>query len=417
MDDHEYESRGFYRPAFFSIYLEGEFREDYENLSNQDLGTFVHEYVHYLQNLTTINGLMSSGLYFTQIHFLKKFIAENTCFEIPLGDDFHSNAILKARDRFQMNYGYKEGLSLKYDRAEYSVEFVPDGQKQHQMVVLHFFSRDKLLKSVEVGNLCIKESMAYLCQSFFDPDAKLLEIPYSTAEILCGIIIPDLMEDKRRLIALCYIALSSENSGYTFYELLISAKERYSELSGKELINVLLKTFSVVYQGKNVTLAEMTIQSLSIFKERLQGMVYSNIEHFEKIIENVIMSYEERKFPLIEVLYEEKLNNAEKVKILLENYGIPHIWTRSGYNFFPKSESDQETPLEFVELIGQRIVLDRLLGINHERLNGCCSLLPMCQKSESYGVDDNCYGTQWKREIPCPFIIVSDHWGLRDKIK
>lgn len=41
--------RGYYKPSFFYIYLKGSFDIDLDLLSNKDRGTFVHEYIHYVQ--------------------------------------------------------------------------------------------------------------------------------------------------------------------------------------------------------------------------------------------------------------------------------------------------------------------------------------------------------------------------------
>lgn len=47
----EKELRGFYRTGCFHIYLAGSFEKDLSLLSQKDLGTFLHEYIHFLQNI------------------------------------------------------------------------------------------------------------------------------------------------------------------------------------------------------------------------------------------------------------------------------------------------------------------------------------------------------------------------------
>ena len=52
--------RGFYRTGCFHIYLAGSFDQDLNQMSQQDLGIFLHEYVHYLQNISTPYGIFEA---------------------------------------------------------------------------------------------------------------------------------------------------------------------------------------------------------------------------------------------------------------------------------------------------------------------------------------------------------------------
>lgn len=49
-----------YRPSFMEIKLPFSFQGDSDSLSEHDFGVMLHEYVHYLQNLSTPWGLYSS---------------------------------------------------------------------------------------------------------------------------------------------------------------------------------------------------------------------------------------------------------------------------------------------------------------------------------------------------------------------
>ena len=57
----EKELRGYYRTGCFHIYLNGYFHEDLENVAFEDLSTFTHEYVHYLQNISTLYGIFEAN--------------------------------------------------------------------------------------------------------------------------------------------------------------------------------------------------------------------------------------------------------------------------------------------------------------------------------------------------------------------
>ena len=53
--------RGYYRTGCFHIHLVGSFNQDLTLMSQEDLGTFLHEYVHFLQNISTPYGIFEAA--------------------------------------------------------------------------------------------------------------------------------------------------------------------------------------------------------------------------------------------------------------------------------------------------------------------------------------------------------------------
>lgn len=66
-----HELRGFYSTAFFHIYTQGDFKMDLGQISQKDRGTFIHEYVHYWQNIGTLYGLADSILRYDELMYFK----------------------------------------------------------------------------------------------------------------------------------------------------------------------------------------------------------------------------------------------------------------------------------------------------------------------------------------------------------
>jgi len=52
--------RGYYRSGAFEIHLEGAFNRDVSQMSQKDQGTFLHEYVHFMQNIATPWGIYAA---------------------------------------------------------------------------------------------------------------------------------------------------------------------------------------------------------------------------------------------------------------------------------------------------------------------------------------------------------------------
>ena len=52
--------RGYYRSGAFEIGLQGSFNQNIAAMSIKDQGTFLHEYVHFMQNIATPWGIFAA---------------------------------------------------------------------------------------------------------------------------------------------------------------------------------------------------------------------------------------------------------------------------------------------------------------------------------------------------------------------
>ena len=88
-------SRGTYSTNFFSIFINGDFQPNLNQLGKKDLGTFAHEYLHYIQNLTTIYGLRNGIFHFQLLKEVKEFLKSTSKIDLPLKLNFLSDRIKK----------------------------------------------------------------------------------------------------------------------------------------------------------------------------------------------------------------------------------------------------------------------------------------------------------------------------------
>ncbi|WP_299556965.1 hypothetical protein [Seonamhaeicola sp.] len=415
MNDNEYELRGFYKPHFFSIFLNGEFDIEFQNLQKNDLGTFVHEYTHYFQNITTVFGLKNSIFFFHYLYEVKKHINKSKNLTVPIKKIPFSDGILQGKAIFDRYYGTKKIFSPEYDNIKVYLKENADNDRPYKMVHFDLVKGKKTIETIELGNLCVKEGMARLCQLNYDDEVNHPTFPYKSVELLCEILNPELLEDRRKLIAICILALNSQNSALTLYELLIEVRTE-PELNGLEIYQKYIVERWIVHKEKKISIQDFLLSTIYEFKETLAGSIYAELQHFEKMFENVIESVKTNTSPLLELLYLE-IDNIEKLKNLISFYGIPHIRTITGYEFYPlgsNEENEGNPALEFLDLLGQSIVIERVLNFNDDTI---CSLYTQCQRAEEDITDEHCFETQWMRERPCAFKTVSDNWKLNMKIK
>ena len=54
------ELRGCYSTSFYSIYLNGTYKPDISQMTRKDQSTLLHEYIHFIQNVSTVWGMYFS---------------------------------------------------------------------------------------------------------------------------------------------------------------------------------------------------------------------------------------------------------------------------------------------------------------------------------------------------------------------
>lgn len=413
--DTEYEIRGFYRPNFFLIYINGEFTKEFDQMSQKDLGTFVHEYTHYLQNVTTVFGLRNSIFYFRYFYEVKKYIFKNESFRVPLTDFEPTDSIKSIKQQFDFFRGSPKTLDFSYDKTSYqlgSTNF--DDGTNHKTVHLLYQQGGRSSK-FHIGNLAVKEGMARLCQKIYDPDVSHPTYPYCSIEHLAELINPKLLIDPRSIVALCILSLNSPNSGYTLQELMHNTKLD-KDLDGRVLYAKYTNPDErwIVSNGVKVSIKEYLLESLKEFETHLISSLQNEkgIVHMNLLIENIKVDVIQGKNSILENLYLED-NKEIKLNGLLDFYGIPGVRSKSGTMQWPQDPNADEPAIEYLELMGQMLVFDRIVGHG----DSTCGMYGICNQAENELTDHNCFGTQWNRGKECAFKMISDNWMLSKKIE
>jgi len=424
--------RGEYNTSFFSFFINtvenlidenGNFNHD---LNDKDKGTFIHEYIHYIQNISTTFGLMDiSKTYHLFSYVINKINDyQETTLNLPIDLDtndivvqnyYHSQIAkcnnpkkyLEKRNRIECQYISKEILTIK-----------------QTVLKVTCFSDDEQTDEFIFGATCIKETMAHLVQALIDPESAQNheDIPYKSAEIIVQNIYPELIEhdeDKLNIIVLCYFSLGVLDCGRMFYEVLLELKKRkyvsnnpieFSEYLNSE-IAPLIKIKPIeddrVLWDVHWEEALKALKSFSILKDIPDWQVALNyLEQIFNSVKNIQNEYPEFFICFITLLKTEHRNNA--IDKLLGTYGMPHVYTEY-YDFF-------------ANLGGGLIYLSTTIPILYNLLKpdykGCNPYLQMRCRNKQIESDD-CVKNPWNRiknDSPeCPFTIMWKNLGLDKK--
>jgi hypothetical protein len=423
--DIELSPRGSFYTSFFHMYVDGHYEGDILAMSKKDLGTFVHEYIHYLQNVTTIFGLKYSETKYSEMIYLKSTIlaAEYITLPINLTDPNYQRAVMHYSGlvgcRGTLNT--IDSCSIRLRSAE-----ITEGLKPVMRYYIDFNSAEGKPDSFIFGAHIIKEGMAYLYQRFFDPTVpKKDDIPYNFVKILCDKFYPAIACDDKKLICICYASLFSANPAEAFFRLCDMAKV-HSGWSGVDLYCWFMDTEVLCDRTGRYSAMDYLPKAIEGFRDKLGRNLMAYMDYTEEMLNRVRAAIP--AFPILNILYEPEFPNIDLLDKLIGYYGIPFVQTPYGYsnpkkaipangeyNDIPATDDSDEndfiknSSVDVIELMSQRAFVSSLM------YREPCSLLSICLHC---GWDDhNCQETPWLHEPPCMFTAVSTPFDLSSKIR
>lgn len=167
---------GFYTPAFFKIYIRTVQPIDPANLSNQELSTFIHEYTHFIQDFTTLYGLVNIynifdwlRLYVNEIYKVRKvqlpikcsnetLEVNNLIKKISWGTSNIYNSVSAVKNVQVKPHSFTNDVLTKFPRLSSFRKVEMEIETQGQWL------------SIEFGSLAIMESMSHMMERFFKSD-------------------------------------------------------------------------------------------------------------------------------------------------------------------------------------------------------------------------------------------------------
>jgi hypothetical protein len=186
----DFETRGYYEPGLFHLRVNVDFHiKDLNELAKnpQVFSTFLHEYVHFLQNVTTTSGLMSIVLY---VDLIKDFNwniinAKAPRYKVPY--QITDKNVLANTEIMPKYQGDSNGASLcRYDRYVVETDLMTDksGNKFNvkKYKIFYYDLHSQQVESRYFGSTCLKEYVAHMVQTNFFPGISHPDFPYTIAQ-------------------------------------------------------------------------------------------------------------------------------------------------------------------------------------------------------------------------------------------
>lgn len=405
-----------YQPGFMQIHLRFSYPGCFTALTNiHEQGSFLHEYVHYLQNLTTPWGLYTSMLMYENMVKTFAYIhSKSESIKIPIRLKFEEK-VQRRFDIVSIGNGtnpfkdYNLERCLIIDRTKKIIwhrNYTKIGEFSYPCIELEVPFVD-CLKKIKLGAYIIKESMAAMVQMLLDPSAKHgdYDVPYNLIKILAEQSFPKIAADDKKLISICYISLFSLTPAQTLIDQLDFANRNPCH-SGVELLYKFINESTIlVNKKKQLSVVSFFDDIANKFEDILSKSLLMTLDYIHEAISRVRLS--RGVVPLISALYAQDFDK-DTVQTIIDYVGIPYVYTDFGEYYYPKSvKYETKESNDIIALIGMSAMYNYIVYPNKYK---CCPLMYMCQKEKC--TKNECFDAPWEGH-ECTMTVMGKSIGVK----
>lgn len=409
-----------YRPHFLRIRLPFKVKSDISQYNPNELSRFIHEYIHFLQNVYTPWGLFSSFQSYNIIKNKLDVIRKNHTEEISIPFQCEPSDHAKW---FNDIYAIGDGgrISLTKKNVD-NIAFIPENP-----IILHrkrievngvfksyiTFEIDTILygkQEIVLGAWIIKESMAQIIQQSLSLQAKEQPtdkvIPYDFVTTYCEQVAPSVYKDKNKQVAICWAALFSMTPGEEFVNLVDFA-ERNPQLTAYEIFSHYIKESKISIKGSEhkYTFGEFMEDIRPRFISHLESFVEQECEYFRYILSG--KSIDDVFSHLSEIV---DAQNVDMLESIIQELGMPVVFGEGNSSCFPGLFDNPTSFQPLLKLFAYELVYDFITS------KECtCPSYSMCKADETIETQYECVSNPLMINIDCPMFFSSKLLGMHGK--
>jgi len=413
---------GYYQPAFFLLQIDtDEELQDLDNLILENKSTLYHEYVHFLQDLTTVYGLGNIAqmvdLQKSSVHQILSNSEPE--FKVPIEIDLSSPT------------GINMGLFEVYegdDKADFygiqSVDGIHEapndkviGYESVPSVIIEATDLFGTKRFFNFGAVCISESMAHLIEESMFDDVVAQPFPYHTAKKVCEYIYPELAVDFLNIICLCDIALNSSHPGKFYIDFIKALKvnnflpRRYSDFYDRfeqtKFTTIDKQELSIYEVYKNY--ADLAKQQLLDYLLKPQ---YNELKVWINQIFDTATDIRIRNFSFWILVLDAATKEERRGRFtaFTQSLGFPLLTNNLDECYFshPNINTDMIVTLRTIYEVGKLMITGQKE----------CEMKNFCRKSLSGDITSELCNEPWKMSglnPTCSYGHLWEMWGLKDK--
>lgn len=409
---------GSYFQSFFCIELHtDESLDDLNKLKEETISTLLHEYIHFLQDITTSFGLTNIISIVNHQKLVNQTIIDSDLetFKTPVEVDINTES-----DIYNALHSIFIG-DFESDFDDYSkiigYDLLPNEYVQgyeHHLYVSINFEKFGQNKSFNFGAIQIMESMAFIVERNMFNNIKSPIYPYHIVEKIIEFIYPEILGNDALIVSICDFSLMLPDPG-RFFLIFIKDLKTKGIINVEDAYNLFKHTIVVAKDVKSdifqfyCSRVELALISL---KDYFTIDYFKDINNwFEQIFEK-ISTYKLENFTFWnEILSGDNIIQKRNNLINLSfKFGFPLIVNSEGQTVFSNPEN-----LNPENLFSFRAIKEVSGVLKNEHTQ--CNMVKMCKNGIEDITDHTC-NTPWNRNLDnklCPFTAIIRMWGIDSK--
>lgn len=363
---------------------------------------FLHEYIHFFQNVYTFFGLRLFYIIVDNSMSLRRSIGEKISVPLKISASNLSSDYIIWAFTYGDNTEIKAAISYKIVKFESIVD----------VVVVRCINYDDEEVEIKFGSHHIYEGMACFIHESIYPETKGGSPcnPYYLASELADMIIPGISDNKFVMVALFDHALHFDNPAYYFV--------KYLEKKKKEGYSCTSLICDRVYDDIGYFPLKHLMSVNELLKQVDDIFDYSESadrirEWFKTIIKRSMNIRMNRPRIFIELMQGGDISDNETFRYLLRELGTPIVKNESkDYSFL----CPRDTSVTTDDLISFYAML-QTSKVFYSKGRYSCPLTDYCKKKLSPYVDERCETFPWKQPKRFRKCFFSECWerlGLKD---
>ena len=384
------------------IVIDGNFVAD--ELTSEEYGSLIHEYVHYIQHIQTLFGVNRTRLYTRLYIEYRKYLISHIKVEMPLNIDIVAPSAIP----IFANELEKEGdqhYDYDIDEVEISNIDIEEARANHHSVRVGIYDYELNEawdgeKGYHFGYWAIIEGMAHNIQLLIDPSVneRHLSVPYKVVDRICEKLYPEIFNNKLLMISLCFVSLLYDNPGVGFFDIanhivdfhITDGRQLYKE----SLLNI------IYFRGNPMPLKEMLKIMQDELLVQLKMLIGSELEYYSKVFEQTREELSTGESTLLNILYDGRINDKKSFNdVLLRVYGFPFI--ESHLSSLLQNNPETNKPYrEIAYLASWELFYKRLISKDPK-----CRRYDLCRGNETHAASDafspECRDAQWLKDKDC----------------
>lgn len=412
---------GFYVQTYFRIHIDTNMTFKY--MSDKDYSVLAHEYIHFLQDISTTYGAFNAYAYSEFIKSVAEAIRQSPdgTIVVPYTPDIASDNVYANYCLRELTYGSTKEITRVEEVIEIkNIKESIDSSDLDSIPTVSIELRDgeERIRKIDFGACAVMESMAYLIEQFTAPkqiDAP--DYPYKIAEIIVQKYYPDFGNDKMNIIALCDVSLLTSAPGHSFISLLVQFKrDGWLPIEPSDVYGKVLDEGYDVSGSKpgQTTFEEEMGEMCKLAIQSLQTYFNESMTRFRKWIEATLkrgfaLRIKNRDF-MLDIARGGNIKQNPVLKVLINDLiGTPIMTNPSAEGTIKSPNVRFDSDFYLFPAVGEVIKLFDKGQCNCEMKNIC---------SHNGGdVDDRCDTAPWTHEVSfehfCPYSLLWHNWAFR----